>query len=173
MTYNIPCANCGHVTEFTPPKKVFEHTLTSGLVRTLAKFAEAVYRQGDNSVHLTKDMPAEFGLRLTHTEHANFQKLRYWGLVHKPNKERHGKHVAHDGIWLLTHLGSMFLNGTRSVPKKVYTSENKLEKDRESAERVSIKEFRGKIPEFQQIFNYYVIDGVPKPIKIDQARLPF
>lgn len=169
-TYHIRCDNCTHVIEFTPPAKVAKQHLSAGLVRALGKFAEAVYRKGENSVHLTKDMPAEFGLKLTHTEHANFQKLRYWGLVHKPNKEQKGKYVAHDGVWLLTHLGSMFLNGTKKIRRTRKTSDNKVVG--EDGPLVGIENYRGKIPEFQQIFEYYVIDGVPKPLKIDQARLP-
>lgn len=49
-------------------------------------------------------------LGLTHSEFANMQKLRYFGLV---DKDRN--------FYILNELGEKFLNGSARVPSVVYT----------------------------------------------------
>lgn len=47
-------------------------------------------------------------LRLTNSQRANFQKLKYWGLV-KQSSER-------SGVWVLTDRGTNFVEGRTAVP---------------------------------------------------------
>jgi len=50
-------------------------------------------------------------LRLTNSQRANFQKLKYWGLV-KQSSER-------SGVWVLTDRGTNFIEGRTAVPSHV------------------------------------------------------
>lgn len=119
------CPHCGaSITENT-------HNLSQGLVKTLIKFAEAVRQKGENNVHLQTET------NLTKNEYNNFQKLRYWGLVHHADKNN-----SKSGKWLLTKLGGQFLRNEVGVAKKIKTLRNK--KTAEWNELVYISDyFRG------------------------------
>ena len=146
------CPNCGHsLPDDFIQVKPHGHNLSSGLVSTLSKFAHAVIESGKNNVHLTYDM-LDPHLKLTHNEHANFQKLRFFGLVAKV-RDSEGKHIP--GRWLLTRRGSQFLKGLESVPRRVITKKNRI--DARPLETVHISAFRGKTPEFQT--NFEIIEG--------------
>lgn len=77
------------------------HVMTKGLVSALTKFYEA----GEGKIAL-KDVD------LTHNQHANFQKLRYWDLVQMSETA---------GQWYLTTYGRMFVNGELQIPKALWT----------------------------------------------------
>lgn len=137
------CSNCGHVDEVSEPGRW--EPLSSGLVSTFYAFVAAVARKGVNDVHL------ETEANLTHKQHANFQKLRYHGLVAKPEK---GKS---DGRWLLTKRGGEFRRNEIWIAKKVFVKDNHV--IGYSEEKVRISDFYGKHPEFQTQFEYEVVEG--------------
>lgn len=101
------CPHCG------ASMKEYVHSLTPGLVKSLVKFGEAIKCKGINDIHLQTEVD------LTKNEYNNFQKLRYWGLVHHADKEN-----IKSGRWLLTSNGSRFLKGEIKMPKKVKTFRN-------------------------------------------------
>ena len=102
------CSHCGaSITENT-------HSLSKGLVASLIKFGEAINMKGENDIHLQTE--ADF----TKNEYNNFQKLRYWGLVHHADREN-----SKSGRWLLTKLGGKFLRNEIGVSKKIKTLRNK------------------------------------------------
>lgn len=60
-------------------------------------------------------------LGFTHNQLANFQKLRYWGLVRKMEEEP----LAKGGFWCITDYGEMFVKGEIRIPKRVETYRSK------------------------------------------------
>lgn len=116
------CPHCGAaMTEYV-------HSLTPGLVKSLVKFGEAISCKGTNDIHLQTEVD------LTKNEYNNFQKLRYWGLVHHVDKSN-----IKSGRWLLTKLGGQFLRNEIGMPKKVKTFRNK--KIAQWDTTISIKDF--------------------------------
>ena len=98
----VHCAHCGH------PIKVHKHHLNKFLVNSLIK----VYKFGGRQpVHLAE-------AALSANQVANFQKLRYWGLVipyiTEETKRRRG-------WWVVTEKGQKFLQNKLTVPKIVRT----------------------------------------------------
>ena len=85
----------------------YKHGLSKGLVRALAKMAKRC-RPGE-SIHVGR-------LNLTHTEAANFQKLRYFGVVRKD-----GDPEGKGGNWIFTQTGYNFITGAMPLPKYVRT----------------------------------------------------
>ncbi|MCA9392541.1 hypothetical protein KC614_05095 [candidate division WWE3 bacterium] len=83
--------------------------LTPQLIKVLTMMQDAVKDKNRYQIHPEKDM------RLTYSERANFQKLRYFGLIAK-SKTR--------GWWVFTDLASDFLKGVRGVPVEVYVDDN-------------------------------------------------
>lgn len=116
------CPHCG------ASMKEYIHSLTPGLVKSLVKFGEAISCKGTNDIHLQTEVD------LTKNEYNNFQKLRYWGLVHHANKEN-----IKSGRWLLTKRGGQFLRNEIQIPKKVKTFRN--QKIDEWKGLVSIKDY--------------------------------
>lgn len=96
----VRCFTCGAKTV------KYKHGLNKGLVRALYKFFE---RNGPHVGEVS-------AVALTHNEAANFQKLRYWGLVDKPTKEG-----EKGGLWYVTAMGIGFIFGHHSMPKYATT----------------------------------------------------
>lgn len=86
------CPHCGQ------KMVTYRHKLNKVLISALLKLQQA---GGKGKVD---------NLGLTHSEFANMQKLRYFGLV---DKDRNN--------YILNELGEHFLNGTARVPSVVYT----------------------------------------------------
>ena len=102
-----------------------EHSLSLGLVNSLRKFATAIKKKKINEAHLQKECGLSF------TEHNNFQKLGYFGLVAK----KKGK----SGYWVLTRNGGAFLRNELAIPKNVRTFRDfKID---ESEKTVKIRDF--------------------------------
>lgn len=127
------CPNCG------ASMKSFNHTLSSGIVSALIKAIRYVQRTNKNEFHLQKHL-----VDLTKNEYNNFQKLRFHGLVAKIDGKA--------GYWLITKRGGSFLRGELGIPKNVQTFRNKVISH--SGEVVTIKMYYGKVPEFEQNFEY-------------------
>ena len=89
---------------------IWHHTLTPGLVSCLVKAIQFVHAHDRNEFHLQRD------LDLSHTEYANFRKLRYWRLVAQVDGKR--------GYWLITKWGGQFLRGEIDMPVCVSTQDN-------------------------------------------------
>jgi hypothetical protein len=103
-------------------------SISKGLCISLIKFYETA--RVKSPVHLQKDCP------LTKTEYANFQKLKYFGLVAKIEDR--------PGCWLLTRRGEEFVGNRICIPKKVLVFRNSVE-DR-SEETTSIAKAIGSRP---------------------------
>jgi hypothetical protein len=116
--------------------RIWHHTLTPGLVSCLVKAIQFVHAHNRNEFHLQRD------LDLSHSEYANFQKLRYFALVHPIEGKR--------GFYLITKWRGMFLRGEIDMPTSVSTQDN--HRVGKSEQRIHIRELRGKIPEFQSEF---------------------
>jgi len=97
------CPTCGaKVVEY-------KHNLNRLNVRAL----RALYRtMGGIAVHLNED------LRLTYNEQANFQKLRYFGLVEKAY-DADGLRLG--GRWSITNKGRLFVAGIGYCYPSVWT----------------------------------------------------
>lgn len=87
--------------------------ITKGHLRLLTLLHEAIKENNRNSIHLQKD------LDLTKNQYANFQKLRYNGLV---------AHAEETGCWLMTRRGAKFLRQEIDLPKGVLIFRNRIQK---------------------------------------------
>lgn len=133
------CPHCG------AGMKAFWHRLSPGLVAILIQCIEFVAEKGRNEFHYMHD------LRLSHTQAANFQKLRFHALLAKKD----GK----PGHWVITARGGQFLRGEIAVPERVLTFRNQV--TGHSSELIHIRDLRGKIPEFEQEFAW----EIPRPLQ--------
>jgi hypothetical protein len=118
--------------------KIWEHTLTPGLVSVLVEAIKFVHRAGKNEFHLQRD------LDLSKTAYNNAQKLRYHALIAKIEEK--------PGYWCITSRGGQFLRGEIRVPAGVKTFRNKV--TGHSDEVIHIGELRNKIPVFESQFAY-------------------
>jgi hypothetical protein len=74
---------------------------------------------GLSRLHFTGGGPINLkNLGLTRNQWDNFQKLRYWGLVAKANREDGSRA---NGEWLLTQKGFDFIEKGIGIPKSVWT----------------------------------------------------
>lgn len=105
------CPHCG------ASMMIHKQTLSKGLVKSLIKLKQAVFKFNRNSIHLDE-------IGLNQNQFNNFQKLRYFGLVAKYQDPDTKKNVA--GYWLLTKRGNLFLKNELAVPCSVYTFRNKI-----------------------------------------------
>lgn len=153
------CPHCGAAL------RQYWHCLTPGLVKMLMKFGRAVWEQRKNEIHLIADL-SDPALKLTTTEYANFQKLRFFALVAKV-READGSHKI--GYWLLTRRGNQFLKGETTVSSRVKTYRNK--KIDEDPERLHISRFKNETGWFEHQFDFEVIDGSPMIKEPGQASL--
>lgn len=101
------CPTCGAKTV------EYKHGLSLPLVAGLVR----LYRSGGGPVNL-KD------LGLTRNQWDNFQKLRYFGLVVQVYED--GRRRA--GMWRITRMGQLFVEGTVSRPKHAWTFRGVLQR---------------------------------------------
>lgn len=99
MKNNKHCECCG-------AKLVeYKHLLNQGLVQALHKLS------------LNKTPVLLSDLQITFIQQANFQKLRYWGLV--------GKEMTAEGYstgrWFVTGMGRDFIEGNIAMPRNAWT----------------------------------------------------
>lgn len=120
--------------------------ITRGHLVLLTKLHKAIKKHNRNSIHLQKDM------ELTKNEYANFQKLRYNGLV---------AHAEETGCWLMTRRGAKFLKEEIDLPKGVLIFRNRIQKHHST--RVTIETIlKGKEPYWlmKEDFDYETVDLV-------------
>lgn len=152
------CPTCGHRITSTRWEK-----LSPGLVLCLVKSIEAVHKKGKNRFHYMND------LSLNHTEAANFQKLRFHGLIAHADPEN-----PRTGEWLITKKGGQFLRGEIAVRKAVPIYDNIIQeelRDKET-ESVHIKQFRNLPPEFDSKFAYEEPVAVKEALKQEGLFYP-
>jgi hypothetical protein len=134
------CPHCG------ASLKIWRHSLSKGLVDTLIDFIKAVKKKGKNSIHLQED------ISLTKNQYNNFQKLHYFGLVAKDDKN--------PGHWLITRWGGEFLRGERKIEKFALTFRDEL-KGREG-ELVGISDYfpdEFNTEYWQKLFDFNIYQG--------------
>lgn len=128
-----------------------KHNLSKGLCSALVVFSK-------------QKMPANPNkLKLTHNQLANWQKLRYWGLVEKVKEE--GESIG--GMWQLTPMGVLFVRNKISIQKWAWTYRGKvlrLDGDKVSIDQV-LETYKTK-PE-------YVADAQPVHVFDDDQRTLF
>lgn len=127
--------------------------LNSGLVRNLILAIQAVHRKGENRFHYMHD------LKLGHTAAANFQKLRFHGLIAHADEEN-----IRSGEWLITKRGGQFLRGEIAVPKEVQIFRNQV--IGHGTGLIHIKQLKKLPPEFNPSFAY------EQPVAIRQFTQP-
>lgn len=94
------CPHCGR-------KDVeYRHHMNKGLLSALRRLYEVAGARPEVLIHL-----ADIGL--THNQHANFQKLQYFGLVRNDGKR--------SGNWSVTAAGHSFLRLWSAIPAHVWT----------------------------------------------------
>lgn len=136
------CPHCGSTMARYP------HKLNLAMVRSLAELS----RYGSANI-------ARIGL--THSQIANFNKLRYWGLADRVPGKR--------GFWRVTEHGREFLSGRAQVYSLVVTYRNKRE--RWDGKLVSVRDFA---PEgFAQREDYAATreNIAPPPPQFKEGRL--
>lgn len=162
------CTNCG------APLDPHWERLSPGLVKALMKFGRAVWEQRNYKLHITNDL-SDPALKLTHVELSNFQKLRFHGLIAK-DEDENGRRER-DGYWILTTRGNLFLKNKLAVPYRVHVNRNRVLHDHEPQRKVTIADFRGKVPNFDRQFEYEIINGQVvadrpvQPTMTNQGRL--
>lgn len=97
------CQHCG------AKMVAYKHTINKGMAGSLLR-AYSVVRPG------TQIKVSSLGL--THNQQANWQKLRYWGLIDFCYNENG---TRDDGWWVVTEKGMEFVEGKISIPKNVKT----------------------------------------------------
>lgn len=102
MKEKLCCKECGQ------SLRSFWHSLSDKLARALRTF----YACAGNAPKNLNSVGFDFSSR------ANFQKLAFWGLVVK----------CGGGEWQITARGVQWLRGQITVPKKVYTVQNRVER---------------------------------------------
>jgi len=85
----------------------YKHSINQGLVNSLYK----LYQAGGGPINLHE-------IKLLKTEWTNFQKLRYWNLVSKVEREDKS-HIG--GAWQITRLGRSFIQNGVGIQKSVWT----------------------------------------------------
>lgn len=93
-----------------------KETLNKKLLQGLQQAARKVIETQVNDVHL-------HGFIADYNVYNNFQKLRYFGLIHRVRDE-HGRPVR--GHWLITRNGWSFLRGKISVHRWVKVLDNHI-----------------------------------------------
>lgn len=94
----------------TLPKE-YKHNLSKGLIETFHIFAAKSHIER-RSLHPVKDCGLDYN------QASNFQKLKYFDLVEKDEKNA--------GYWNITKTGVMFLTGREAVPSRVFTQNGKV-----------------------------------------------
>lgn len=120
------CRDCGG------SLKMFWHGLGPALVDTLVVVADHVQKQQLNVVRKS-------AIELSHSQYGNFQKLRYFGLIHHL-KDDDGKEIR--DAWLITSSGWKFLRGDWAAAARVQTFQNRIMQ--RSPERVTIHDVMRK-----------------------------
>jgi hypothetical protein len=140
MIENKYCDYCG------ARMKMYWHSLTPGLVKTLVKIYKAVAQKGENKIHPHNEM------NLTTTEHMNMTKLRFHAMIakYKENGE------IERGYWLITKRGSDFLKGKINVPHRVQTYRNRVKAHDENY--VYVKDVIGTEPFWEKEFEYDIFE---------------
>lgn len=90
----------------------YKFTFNKGLARCLWRIAKFP----DSFVEIKN-------LGMTTSQWTNFQKLRYWGFIEKPDNENN---EGRGGIWKITRSGLDFISGKISIQKRVTTYRNKV-----------------------------------------------
>lgn len=112
--------------------KMFWQPLSPALVDCLKLIADKVQETGVNAVQ-------KRDLDMTHSQYGNFQKLRYFALIHHV-KDDEGNNIP--ATWLVTRQGWAFLRGQWQPHARVQTFQNRIQ--RRSPETVTIHDVMRK-----------------------------
>lgn len=121
------CPHCGQSVSS------HKHSLSNNMAGILKKAASI----GPFDFHLQKD------LNLTKNEYANFQKLKYWGLVEKADVS---------GCWRITSHGFGFLKDEIMMPRWVRTFNNRVIE--QSFDLVGIRDLQQEPFRYKRIEEY-------------------
>lgn len=141
MIKNNRCPHCG------ANMKMYWHTLTPSLVKTLIKIYIKISNKGVNQVHPHDEMD------LTTSEHMNMTKLRFHGMIAKCRDDA----GIRRGYWLITKRGARFLRGEIAVPKKVQTFRNRVVGHSENL--VDLVDVLGSEPFIEKEFDFDIFSA--------------
>lgn len=134
----------------------YGHVINKNLAQCLVKMYDG------GGVLLMKECEAK---GITYNQRANFQKLRYWGLIKKVVDETTGERDG--GSWALTLRGYAFVEGKEAVQKKVWTFRGNMV--RFTGEQVFIRDLDY---EFYRKRSDYIADQQPRFVT-DAGQLEF
>lgn len=137
------CESCGSVIKLT-----HKETLNKMKLKMLKIAARHVIETKVNDFSL-KELDDNV------SNYANWQKLRYHGLVHYVTKNGSRQR----GRWLITRNGWAFLRGEISLPKYVLVKNNHIES--RSDRLITVREVYYGAEEIQTTFEYFDDDGKP------------
>lgn len=147
------CRHCGSKIQQAHKEVLSKHKLD--MLQMAAK--HITQNKLPNDFHV-KDAGEDF------TDYANFQKLRYHGLVHRV-KDSEGRYKR--GHWFITPIGWQFLRGTREFPKYVLVRNNRIVE--KSSEMIRVQDVYRSNPEVITHFEYFDDDGQYVGLKPDMV----
>lgn len=143
MSKNV-CSHCLQVI-----KDAHKENVTQLKARMLRSCADYVLDSGNKN--FKKRQISEHGG--THTEYANFQKLRYHGLI--AHATVNGKRLR--DVWTVTRRGWAFLYGREKIAKYVVTRDNRVIDH--SQDLISLSDVWRDMPELETNFEYISESG--------------
>lgn len=143
MSKNV-CSHCLQVI-----KDAHKENVTQLKARMLRSCADYVLESGNKN--FKKRQISEHGG--THTEYANFQKLRYHGLI--AHATVNGQRLR--DVWTVTRRGWAFLYGREKIAKYVVTRDNRVIDH--SQDLISLSDVWRDMPELETNFEYISESG--------------
>lgn len=137
------CDKCGQKV-----KKIHKESMNKNLLDGLKTAAASIQASKTNNFDL-HEIVDQYNL------YNNFQKLRYFGLVHYYRHPDTKQRVR--GHWLITRNGWSFLRGEIEVHKWVKVCENAI--DSRSIETIGVKDVYRGSDAIQTTFEYFDDDG--------------
>lgn len=151
------CSACGQRIQ-----QAHKETMNKNLLTGLQAAARNIISSGRNDFDLHE-------LFSTYNLYNNFQKLRYFGMVHHV-KDTHGNRVR--GHWLITRRGWAFLRGEVEAHKWVTIRGNHIVE--RSHETVSVRDVFYGADVIQTAFEYFDESGNPvgyRPVNKPSAQV--
>lgn len=142
------CDHCGQVIKQTHKEVLNKHKL-----KMLKMAALHVIETGVNDF-TKRDLEDTLHDDLSHSDYANFPKLRYHGLI-TPGRDKAGNRIK--GRWLITRNGWAYLRGELGLPAYVLVQNNSIKTRSEMLVKFT-DVWRGEAT-VQTTFEYFDDDG--------------
>jgi DNA-binding PadR family transcriptional regulator len=143
------CHTCGQKIQQTHKEQLNKMKLT--MLKEAANHVKATMKNDFKK----SDLPTQ-----NHSEYANFQKLRYHGLI-TPTRDKAGNRIR--GRWLITRQGWAFLRGELDLAAHVLVKNNHIVG--KSKRTLNVKDVYRGSEEVVTVFEYFDDDGRPVGIR--------